>query len=910
MDNMIQSQITDVDVLLKWSGPDLSDDIGISELPPVARKAAVHLSELQLDGVTSPLTNSSWSLGFDQIDCIGDDIKDILGIPRPTKLQSHVYTPSSGGTKSTTLSLDIRHAEVGVLSRYPRRAPFFDLGNGRLVLPETGIRELEAHLHQGPQDGEYESPVASKQAYLAESKRLASAAGAAVEPWLDREEFEFPDSIGLNMAGDLSQGLELKPTAEGIENEAINERLHNSRGNKSVVWTGEGRQRKRVILKPAQREALLELSRSGSRIEPEDIADFLDTPEAFLPPGFDLSDFSDRVKGLKIRVYDSRPYVHVRREKLKWIPDISIDLQSTDENQHEGRVKRPPSLSSAEYKEKVANATREGRTSFIHDGAVIRFGPATDESLDQLRNIAGPDLDQGISGSRCYILDIFENIDALEFSIDPEEGAEADDDLVRDIQEFDLPGCLDATMRPFQIVGYNWLRTLDKRGHSGLLADDMGLGKTLQVISHLAAMHELDRVSPSLAIVPKTLIENWFQEIQKFCPNLRVAQFQGGSIPDSSVFDGVDLVLTTYETLRRNQVDLAKIDWSVVICDEAQAIKNPTTGRTTAVKSLKSHTRIAMTGTPVENGLSELWSIMDWVQPGLLRSRLEFRREFERPIVEANDEESRRQYVRGLQEKVLNHYLRRMKVEVLEGLAEKHIHRIDVPLSLQQMEHYGRLVESARHGGRGAMLSCLQQLLRLCACPWDDNEAYSVEGSPDDIEQCPKLGVVLETLDAIQAKEEKALIFVDRIAAQALLQNVIRRRYGIPVDLINGKITEGRQAIVDRFNAMNGFQVMILSPKVGGTGLNITSANHVIHYMRPWNPAIENQATDRVYRIGQERDVHVYLPIATWIDGSEKSVEEVLDELIQSKTELATDVIVPTARMSLDKEVMGRIFTD
>ena len=906
MNNLIKQTISSVDVTIEWLGPPLNDRNALLSLPPEARKATVFLSELELDGTLSRLTDTTWSLGFDQIDDLDDDSREALHIPYDLKISSYVSTLRSAEGRMRLLSLDMRHEEAGVLSRFTRHGPFISLGQGRHLLPTPQIRQLESHLTGGVDLDSYESTVAAQQAYHARAKELATEAGASVEPWLEREDYAFPEAIGLTMEGNLEHGIDLSPTAKGVEHLGLDEKLKESAGTRSVIWKGLGRQRKRIILRPHQRKAIAQLAEQSGHIAPDDIPDFLDTPEAFLPPDFDLSDFSDRVKGLSIRVYDSRPYLHVRHKQHKWFPDIKVSLQSATED--DGSPGHNPYIKPQEFLKRVREAQEQGKTSFTHEGNIIRFDQAAADSLEQLAPVIGDGSKDGISGSRQYILDIFENIDALEYTIDMDDQDQDEAELVRDILDFEVPTSVNAELRPFQKIGYNWLRTLDTRSQSGLLADDMGLGKTLQVISHLAAMAGLGRVSPSLAIVPKTLIDNWTQEIDKFCPSLRIARYQGGAIEDATVFESVDLVLTTYETLRRNQLDLAAVDWFVVICDEAQAIKNPTTGRTTAVKSLKSHTRIAMTGTPVENGLSELWSIMDWVQPGLLKSRLDFRQTFERPIIDSASVHDRSTHVRALQEKIINHYMRRMKEEVLEDLSEKHIHREEAPLSPHQMERYERLIHAAREGGRGAMLGCLQQLLQLCACPWDDTNAYAVTGTPEEIEECPKLGLVINRLEEIRSKEEKVLIFVERLTTQAMLQQVIQRRFGIHVELINGSITQGRQAIVDRFTTRPGFQAMILSPKVGGTGLNITSANHVIHYMRPWNPAIENQATDRVYRIGQERDVHVYLPIATWPGGIEKSVEEVLDELIQGKTELATDVIVPTARMSLDRDVLERVF--
>ncbi|MBU2500442.1 DEAD/DEAH box helicase [bacterium] len=912
MEPPISTTLNEVDILIQWIGKNKPFDVPQPPLTAIERKWAIHLSELQNDDLIAPLSPGTWSLAYADVYQFTVEQLNILDLPVPEPLTASVYSTKTESGRGRMFGLDLRNDEYGVLNRNRRRGPFIEIAPGNFILPEPGIFQLEQAISAGPDTEHYESENAAQQAYQAKVKSLAEQVGAKVEPWLEREQYEFPSSIGVTLVGDLENGLQVQPHPTGTEDSRLQELLTRSRGENGVIWRGEGRNRRRLILEPNQREVLRELDRRGGKIQPEDIPEFLDTPEAFLPPGIDLSDFSERVKGLKIRVYDSRPYLHVRQDKLEWFPKLEINLDPRLDTGQVPGVETPqsPLISDDDYLNKARKAMEAGRSSFIHSGSIIHFDPNAITPIAKLDEIVGHDGIRGLSGTKKYILDIFENIESLEYSLDIDEEISHDVDEQREILEFPIPVALQATLRPFQETGFKWLCTLDRRKRGGLLADDMGLGKTLQVISFLAARKEDDQVSPSLVVLPKTLIQNWFEEIQRFCPSLRVAQFRSGTVSDSAIFQNFDLVLITYDALRTNQVDLARIDWNVVVCDEAQAIKNPTTGRSTAVKGLKSQMRIAMTGTPVENGLSELWSIMDWVQPGLLRSRLDFRTEFERPIVDADDESSRNRNVRALQERILNHYLRRMKSEVLAGLPPKNIHRLETALSSRQVKQYHDAVSRARNGGRGAMLGCLQELLLLCACPWTENEAYGVQGTPDDLKQCPKLGALLDKLDEIRDLREKALIFVNRYDVQGMLQSVILNRYGLRTDLINGKVTGGRQDIVNRFNDQHGFQILLLSQEVGGTGLNITSANHVFHYMRPWNPAKENQATDRVHRIGQEKPVHVYLPIATWPDGSSESVEEVLDRLIEQKMALATDVIVPTAKMPLDQEVMRVVFSN
>jgi SNF2 family DNA or RNA helicase len=334
----------------------------------------------------------------------------------------------------------------------------------------------------------------------------------------------------------------------------------------------------------------------------------------------------------------------------------------------------------------------------------------------------------------------------------------------------------------------------------------------------------------------------------------------------------------------------------MVVCDEAQYAKNPTTQRTCAVKALKSKHRAALTGTPVENGLIEFWCIMDFVQPGLLGSWADFRKEYERPIVQGENEE-RENKIKYLIGRIKGYYLRRLKEQALE-LPSKNIDIRNTGLSDQQFEIYREIAKSARAGGRGAKLAAIQKLLMLSAHPVTVKARDSIRDY--ESAECPKLKVTISILSEIRDLNEKAIIFTDFKIIQRVLQENIRKAFGIWPDIINGEITGNRQIIIDIFSEKQGFNVIILGHQVAGVGLNITAANHVIHYTRPWNPAKENQATDRVHRIGQEKEVTVYYPVVT--DSRFVTVEQRLDELIRSKADLARDVLRPTHEFKVNPE--------
>jgi SNF2 family DNA or RNA helicase len=498
------------------------------------------------------------------------------------------------------------------------------------------------------------------------------------------------------------------------------------------------------------------------------------------------------------------------------------------------------------------------------------------------------------------VLEILTNLDLLEFV----HGDPADLEEIR--RRWDLPNVLppdsfQGDLYKYQLLGFRWMAGLSEKKRGGLLADDMGLGKTVQVIAHMSQLAEENALNPSLIVAPVTLLDNWKQEIERFLPSRTSVGLAVGTRQDrlAVMEQRPDIVLTSYDALRRDQLEAGAIDWKLVVCDEAQYAKNPTAQRTTVIKALKSAHRLALTGTPVENGLMEFWCIMDFVQPGLLGSRQDFGKRFEKPIAEAPSEE-RPVLVEKLQAELGPHYLRRLKEEVLDGLPTREVQSYKTGLSSAQLDRYIEVSQTALEGPPGERLAAIQRLLQVCALP----AAPPTDGSAAQPGDCPKLDQTLQILSEVRDRGEKAIVFTRFLRAQTLLQQAIRERFGIFPDCINGSVTSNRQKIIDVFSSRDGFNVCILSHDVGGVGLNVTAANHVIHYTRPWNPAKENQASDRVYRIGQNRPVTIHLPIVESPDF--KTVEERLNELLSAKSELARDVLVPRSEL----DVKASDFTD
>jgi len=838
-----------------------------------------------------------------------------LQMPHIEPLDCRLSSVGSLGRDDFGLKVEVRSDKHGSLEGHvPRTGNLYHQRPDRYLLVSKELNGLLSLIDEGLGGIEPGKKIARDTIYMARAKRCAEEAGAELEPWIANESYVFPEAIGVDFEQSSDDEVKLLPTAEGVDSDTLQRHLQQSVGSRNILTEVEGERRNRMILSQSDREKLTHFAGPGSVLKGADIPRFLETPEAFLPEGIDLSEYSERVKGIKIRIYNSHPYVTVNKQKYDWFPKTGVELEraageATAPSTPDAPA--PPKLDPGTY-EKLAKESVESDTPYVqHDGAWIRIDPREARSFIDARDLErqyNPSPGSGLP--KGAVLEIFQNLEAIEVrggAPEEDEQEKTAVEILPEIQEYPVPECLLAKLMPHQEFGFNWLMTLNNRCKGGLLADDMGLGKTLQAIALLAARKEAQTVSPSVIVVRKSLIENWCREIHRFCPSLRVFPFMGGRMPPNEFLEQYDATVMSYESLRRNMVQLGKIDWKAILCDEAQDIKNPTTGRTDAAKAMKAETRVALTGTPVENGLSELWCIMDFVQPPILGSLKEFRKEYETPIVRADSQAARDEASGRLLDRIVDHYLRRKKEQILKDLPPKEIHRVETQLSDRQVETYQQLLQQGRAGGRGAMLAVLQQLLLLCAYPWAGMPPEAMGCDEKATRECPKLATLFEVLDEVQAQQEKALIFANRKDVHRFLQSAVRHRFGIWPSIINGDVHSGRQAVIDHFNETEGFNVLILSQKVGGAGLNIVSANHVIHYMRPWNPAVENQATDRTHRIGQKKIVHVYYPIA--VTEGFRTAEEVLDQLLGDKGQLATDVLVPSSELRVkEKELMDRVF--
>jgi superfamily II DNA or RNA helicase len=453
-----------------------------------------------------------------------------------------------------------------------------------------------------------------------------------------------------------------------------------------------------------------------------------------------------------------------------------------------------------------------------------------------------------------------------------------------------LESSFKAELRPYQQKGVAWLSFLQSLRFGMCLADDMGLGKTVQVLALLQSLKTKGEKGASLLVVPASLLANWASEIRKFTPDLTytIAHPSGTegkktTLKDKNELENLDLVITTYSLVQKYEW-LQSYEWKCVILDEAQAIKNPGTKQTKAVKKLNAVNRIVMTGTPVENRLSDLWSLFDFINPGLLGSAQEFGR------FAKNLPKNPEGYAR-LRKVISPYILRRLKTDktVISDLPDKVEMKTWASLGKKQAILYQKLVDDLRHAvessegiqRKGIILSSLMKFKQLCNHP----DHYLGSGAFEESES-GKFGRLREICETIYEKRERVLVFTQfREMTEPLsgFLSILFQRQGL---ILHGGTAVGkRKGIVERFQGEDYVPYIVLSLKAGGVGLNLTAANHVIHFDRWWNPAVENQATDRAFRIGQKKKVVVHKFI------TKGTVEERIDEMIEGKLKLSNEII-------------------
>lgn len=462
------------------------------------------------------------------------------------------------------------------------------------------------------------------------------------------------------------------------------------------------------------------------------------------------------------------------------------------------------------------------------------------------------------------------------------------DELTRQ-EHIPLPAGLNATLRPYQERGFSWMYRNSRIGFGSILADDMGLGKTLQAITLMLKLKEEGALEQGriLVVVPTGLLANWQAEISRFAPSLTVFVYHGTG-RSLKQFDA-DILLTTYGVLRSDNAKLKKQPWTLMFIDEAQNIKNQDTAQSKAVRGIPATTHVALSGTPVENRLTEFWSIMDYANKGYLDTPKAFREKFVNPIQLYNDGDCAARF-----RKVTAPFMmRRMKTDknIISDLPDKIELDDYAALTSEQAALYHRTLEAAMaeiegidttdHESlfkrQGLILQMILALKQICNHP-----AQFLKNGDARMELSGKAEMLLDRLEGIVANGEKVLVFTQFREMGDLLVRFIEERLGQrPLFYHGGCSVKQRQEMVERFQNLRSDKIFILSLKAAGTGLNLTAASHVIHYDLWWNPAVEAQATDRAYRIGQQRNVMVHRFI------TKDTFEERINDMIQQKKHLA-----------------------
>jgi hypothetical protein len=676
-----------------------------------------------------------------------------------------------------------------------------------------------------------------------------------------------------------------------------------------------------LVIGTALRQAL----RVAKRIQqgpPEQRAAFVRAPRAFLRGSLE-SELPEEVVedlfwesgeyGARVRQLDIwRPKVlpFLRQQGGEWLPTEDMGLRIGDLLVRLGATDLQPLL------DRLKQAQAAGEPSVPFGDQLI---PATEEAIEAveaLQTVAAPpprpDSDDPATEPVRIAVVIGDNLESVDFTrvVQGRPGNVGT-----------LPSMLKTQLYGFQREGLAWLQQLWVSGASGaLLADDMGLGKTVQTLGFLAWVKDLQASGavapgPMLIVGPTGLLRNWQAEHERHLSqgglgDILEAHGKGLSglklfpTPASELKTGVsaldvdrlaaqDVVLTTYETFRDYQHSFAKVAWVVAVLDEAQRIKNPSALVTNAVKAINAGFTVALTGTPVENHLADLWCVTDAVQPGRLGALKDFI-DYYVPGGHADGER-----VVELKALLTGHaqapMLRRMKTDHLPGLPTIERHLVKSVMPDVQAEAYDRVVAAARGVDKTfGMLKVLQQLRAVSLHPHQQFEG----DHRSFVEASARLRDTVVILDAIASRGEKALVFVEALAMQGVLAELLQRRFGLssPPLIVNGSVEGSRRKDrVDAFQARPGFDAMILSPRAAGVGLTIVEANHVVHLSRWWNPAVEDQATDRVYRIGQRRPVHVYTPLAIHPRLLDASFDIKLHELLTRKRELSHNVLAPAS---------------
>ncbi|MEA2103583.1 MAG: SNF2-related protein [Candidatus Cloacimonadota bacterium] len=758
-------------------------------------------------------------------------------------------------------------------------------------------------------------------------KQLSEDSAAILDSYLKNEQIFLPEKISLKLKKNDAGDLEILPEVEEQENSNIQTQFEQkfddaSKVRQSYTIKDENNKRIRIPFNKDQQNELKKIKEnrivSGKKKEK-----ILESPhELFDPEIINLDNFSDRV--IKIGLYKPKYFPFISPYKSEWIPGIIIDS---------GQEKRKiliPDNDELENLEKACNKAEsdEGETIDFR-GEQIPVEEAKkliNLARKQLKNLKIPvkQITEPDNGKivkqppvKKKVLIIEDNLYEDKYQKYEKLPVPCPDTF---IHKFKNPPSLKDEIKFYdhQKEGIAWMESLfDDSYPGGLLADDMGLGKTIQILSfidwHNSTQNKEQK--PYLIVAPITLLENWHAEIRKFFNigiDINILHSSDRDQINLSNLKRHSIFLTNYETIRKskNQLVFGQVNWAVICIDEAQKIKTPGTLVTNAIKALKADFKIAATGTPVENSMVDLWCIVDFVVPGLLGSAKDFSRQYQKPVKRNISDDKLNELGEKLRSQIGLYFKRRLKKEILLGLPEKTEKKKTNIMPDYQKATYFSIIEEEQADNTRGILSTILDLKKVSDHPYLIGYNYENISSEKLIETSAKLTTTIEILEEIKRKKEKVIVFAEFKKTQRILKKVIQEHFDLKsVSIINGEMAarkgkrsqkETRQGAIDRFQREAGFNIIIMSPVAAGLGLNVTGANHVIHYSRHWNPSKESQATDRAYRIGQEKEVVIYYPMAV-LDEC-KTFDVVIDDLLKQKRNLADAAMFPSAICEIKAE--------
>ncbi len=868
--------------------------------------------------------------------------KQILGLPPEYPFE--IFIQSDGQLNQNSFKFNygfFDFAPNGNRLNTERNGPILSIEDSVYLLSESQFQICEA-LDEFNKLSYDERTFQSNLKYFSDIKNLSKSAASILDSYLDSQNVYCPDKIKIDV-NFINGALELNPSIElEDENKFLNlfDRFPTILENYPIS-DGNGNTT-RVVINDTQKKELKKVKEYRKVHNQETISKIIENPENYFDENeIDFSVFySERVKD--IGLYKPKFYPFVCPYKSEWIPGVTIK----DKVHGEKRLHFKNQERLSFFIEERENAFRNGKSSFNWEEVEIPI-PEADKIISvakkQFENQSEP-VTKLAKLSDNEVLIIKENAEFTEFV----SNSIALQSISHSFYKIDNLN-ESISLKEHQMEGISWLQSLQKANYSGcLLADDMGLGKTLQLLYfiewHSITYRGLNK--PYLIVAPVSLLENWENEYNKFFSpkNLSMLKLYGSNNLTRG-FDAArnqieaqelqiqQVILTSYETLRIYQATLCLVDYAIVALDEAQKIKTPGTYITNACKALKADFKVAMTGTPVENTLIDIWCIMDFAVPGHLGNAKEFAKEFQNPL--RSEETDVRELTERLRDKIGVFIKRRLKKDVAKDLPVKHDgadSRIKKVMPLVQVERYKVEIDVINNSNLVGVDSRNQKLKSIWAVRDISDHPFLLDNqilnysAVELIESSSKLQSTIGILEDIRHRNQKVIVFADRKETQKMLQKVIYEIFGIFSSIINGDTPStkqkedraklSRQQTIDRFQSQFGFNVIIMSPLAAGVGLNVTEANHVIHYSRHWNPAKEEQATDRAYRIGQLNDVHVYYPMAVFPDDMKndsgeklKSFDEVLDALLMNKKALASNTLFPTEQAEVKPdEIFGNIF--